>query len=85
MTDYIKKLIEESSAADTYKYQFLSRFKMDCDYYLGFGGRLKNCLWAQDEKEHIENMKALWESFPTDLKPEWLPWKKIEEYERKML
>lgn len=59
MSDYIKKIIEESPATDSYKYMLLSRMKQDCEYYLGCGNRLKKHLWAKDEKEDIENMKAL--------------------------
>lgn len=83
MTDYIKNLIKERPAED--KYMLLSRMQFDCNYYLGAGGRYAGCLWSENEAEHIENMKALWESFPEDAKPEWLPWEKIEEFEREML
>lgn len=68
-----------------FRYMMLSRFKSDCDYYLGYGNRSSNALWAKDEKEHIENMKALHNSFVGDDKPEWLTWEDILEYERKML
>lgn len=84
MTEYIKKLIEEKPANDSFKYMMLDRMKQDCNYYLGNGNRLKKVLWANDEKEHIENMKALWNSFPDDAKPEWLTIEQIEEYEKEM-
>ena len=42
------------------RYIFLSRMKQDCDYYLGNGGRNLKQLWAEDEKEQIHNMRALW-------------------------
>lgn len=85
MTDYIKKLIEERPETDSYKYMLLDRMKTDCNYYLGNGNRLKKYLWAEDEKEHIEDMKALWNSFPENEKPEWLTLEQIEDYERKMI
>lgn len=85
MTDYIKNLIEERPATDSCKYMLLDRMKMDCNYYLGNGSRLKKYLWAGDEKKHIENMKALWNSFPESEKPEWLTMEQIEEYERQMI
>lgn len=85
MSEYIKKLIEERPATDRQKYMLLSRMEMDCDYYLGYGNRQKKHLWAGDEKEQIENMKALWNSFPENEKPEWLTMKQIEEYEREMI
>lgn len=85
MDKYIKKIIEERPAADSYKYMLLDRLKTDCNYYIYNGHRSKNCLWSQNEKEHIENMKALLKSFPENQKPEWLSMKQIEEYEKEML
>ena len=85
MSEYIKKLIKERPATDNYKYMLLDRMKMDCDYYLRNGNRLKKYLWAEDEKEHIENMKAVWNSFPANRKPEWLTMGQIEDYERQMI
>lgn len=85
MTDYIKNLIKESPYTNNYKYMLLNRMKMDCNYYLGNGNRLKKYLWAEDEKEHIENMKALWNSFPVNEKPKWLTMEEIENYEMQMI
>lgn len=85
MSEYIKILIAERPATDSFKYMLLDRMKQDCNYYLGNGNRLKKYLWANDEKEHIENMKALWNSFPDEEKPEWLTMKQIETYEKEML
>lgn len=84
MTEYIKKIIEEKPVNDSFKYMLLDRMKQDCNYYLGNGNRLKKFLWANDESEHIKNMKALWNSFSEDKKPEWLTMEEIEEYEKKM-
>lgn len=66
-----------------FRYMMLDRMRQDCDYYLRIGGS-GHCLWAGDENEQIENMKALWNSFPQKDKPEWLTWEQILEYERKM-
>lgn len=85
MSEYIKNLIAERPATDSFKYMLLDRMKQDCNYYLGNGNRLKKYLWANDEKEHIENMKALWNSFPDEEKPEWLTMEQIETYEKGML
>lgn len=68
-----------------FRYQMLSRMKQDCDYYLGYGNRNANCLWAGDEKDQINNMKAIWDSFPEEDKPEWLTWEELIEYEKQML
>lgn len=35
MTDYIKNLIEEKPATDSFKYMLLDRMKQDCNFYLG--------------------------------------------------
>ena len=41
-----------------FRYMMLSRMKMDCDYYLGNGGRSTNSLWAHNERDQIANMVA---------------------------
>lgn len=69
-----------------YRYRMLGRFQSDCEYYLGFGSRdADHCLWAKDEKQHVENMKALYNSFDENDKPEWLTWEQILDYEKQML
>ena len=68
---------------EKFRYQLLARLQMDCDYYLGYGHRSPNHLWADDEKDQIQNMKDLYHTF--DEKPEWLTLADIEEYEKKML
>lgn len=70
---------------DTFRYQLLGRMQSDCEYYLGYGNRSKNRLWAQDEKEQIKLMKKLWKMFPSTEKPEWLTWNDILKYEKEML
>jgi hypothetical protein len=70
---------------ETFRYQLLSRMKSDCDYYLGYGNRSKNALWAENESEQIEVMKDLWKSFSENEKPEWLTWEEILDYESKMV
>lgn len=67
-----------------FRYMMLSRMKSDCDYYLEYGNRNAMQLWACDEKKQIENMKALWNSFPEEDKPEWLTWDELLEYEKEM-
>lgn len=68
---------------DEFRYRLLGRLQSDCEYYLGFGNRDVNRLWARDEKDQIKTMKDLHNSF--DVKPEFLTWEGILEYERKML
>lgn len=69
----------------SFRYMLLDRLRTDCEYYLGNGNRFRGNLWANSEKEHIEYMKALWNSFPEDGKPEWLSFEKILEYEKQMV
>lgn len=68
-----------------FRYMMLSRMKQDCDYYLGYGNRYVDHLWAGDDKRQIEHMKALWNSFLEEDKPEWLTWEELLEYERRMI
>lgn len=69
---------------EKFRYMFLSRLKEDCDYYLGNGGRSTKRLWAKDEVKQIAYMKALWNSFGENKKPEWLSFEQIESYEQKI-
>lgn len=74
---------------EKFRYQLLSRMKSDCNYYLGNGGRCAEQLWAGDEVKHIAYMKALWNSFdengkPECGKPQWLSYADILDYEKKM-
>lgn len=69
---------------ESYRFRLLDRHRADCQYYLGYGNRHPRYLWAKNEVSHIANMKALWNSFPENKKPEWLPYDKILEYESKM-
>lgn len=73
------------SRDDKFRYQLLDRLRSDCDYYLGYGNRYPKNLWAGSENEQIEFMKAIWNSFSDEAKPEWLTWEQIEEYEKEML
>lgn len=63
----------------------LGRLRSDCDYYLGHGNRNVKHLWAGNEKEQIEKMKELYNSFPHDKKPEWLTYQQILDYEKLMV
>ena len=68
-----------------FRYRLLSRMQADCNYYLGYGNRHPKYLWAGSEKDQIECMKALWNSFPEDGKPEWLSFEAILDYEKQMV
>lgn len=67
-----------------FRYMMLSRMKQDCDYYLGYGNRSTNHLWAQNEKDQIANMVALWKTFDPEDSPEWLTWDELKDYAQQM-
>lgn len=69
---------------EKFRYMLLSRMKSDCDYYLGNGGRCAKHLWAGDEVKQIAYMKALWNSFGENDKPEWLTRDELLDYEKKI-
>lgn len=66
------------------KYMLLSRLQHDCKYFLGYGNKCEKYLWAGNVADQIAKMKELWQEFPDDLKPEWLTWEQILDYERRM-
>ena len=78
----MEDLIQRDS---TFRYRLLSRLQQDCEYYLGYGNRHKRALWANDEKQQIQTMIALHNSFPEGEKPEWLTMNEIKEYQRRMI
>ena len=81
----LRKIIREFDPADRFKYQLLSRLQTDCDYFLGYGHRNPGALWAGNVPDHIAGMRALWESFPEDARPEWLTADDLDRYERDMM
>lgn len=66
-------------------YMMLSRYKMDCDYFLGYGNVCERYLYFKDVDTHCNEMEKLWNSFASDQKPEWLTLDQIKEYRGKML
>ena len=70
---------------DRFRYMLLDRLRNDCDYFLGNRQIYGNHLWAGNVADQIGYMKALWNSFPEDGKPEWLTMEQILKYEKEML
>jgi hypothetical protein len=67
-------------------YQFLGRLKSDCDYYLGYGGKAKKHLWANDEKEQIDLMRKVYDKLiKNGMAPTFISTNDINEYEKKMV
>jgi hypothetical protein len=69
---------------ETFRYMLLSRMKMDCEFYLNYGNRRVEILWAGNVAEHIKAMVMLHSSFPENGKPEWLTLEQIKAYENRM-
>ncbi|HEM3642584.1 TPA: hypothetical protein U1C81_000552 [Streptococcus suis] len=79
------KSIENRKNPYHFEYMMLDRLRQDCDYFLGYGNRCVNVLWAESVEKQIAEMKRIWEVFPDDLKPQWLTWEEILQYERRMM
>lgn len=80
-----EQYVKEQHWDDRFRYMLLDRMRGDCDYFLGNGRIYGNHLWAGNVPDQIGYMKALWESFPENGKPEWLTMEQILDYEQKML
>ena len=74
---------QEDMAMKTNNYALLDRLRSDCEYYLGYGKRNANCLWARNEQEQINKMRELYDLLPE--KPEWLTREQIDEYAAKII
>lgn len=69
---------------EKFRYQLLGRMRSDCNYFLGNGNRLDKFLWAGNVESQIAYMKALYNSFPDNKKPEWISLEDINNYEDAM-
>lgn len=75
-----------------FEYMMLGRLIEDCRAFFGDGRgdessdcRYKNeCfIWGGNIKRLIFRMKDLWNQIPEDIKPEWMTWEEVEEFEKK--
>lgn len=82
MTKRMKKIFEEGYAYPEFLIRMLRRFQMDCEYYLGASNGCSEHLWSGNVTDHIDDMKALYESIK---KPLWITMEEIENYEKKMI
>ena len=78
------KVIATHEAADSYKYMLLDRLRTDCGYYLDGGNRNCKYLWGGSVRAHLGAMRALYDSFPEDDRPEWLTAEQIDDYAARM-
>ena len=81
----IKEIALNKNQTDSFKYQMLSRLQSDCKYFLGYGNRDENKLWAGNVVDQIDCMLELYNSFPESEKPEWCTLEQIEQYKKEML
>lgn len=72
---------EERERAFKFDYMMLSRMQMDCNYYKSATDY--NHAHCQTAEEMIASMKEHWNKIPDDLKPDWISWEEILEYEKK--
>lgn len=72
---------EQREKAFRMDYMMLDRHRADCEYY-DTAEHYNSAHW-QTIDETIASMKERWQRIPDDLKPEWLSWEKILEYEKK--
>lgn len=70
---------------DRFRYMMLDRLRSDCNYYLNYGNRSANALWAKDEQDHIDTMKKLWKSFAEEDQPQFISWQDILDFEEAMI
>lgn len=68
-----------------FKYKLLDRMRSDCEYYLSYGNKDAKYLWAGNEKEQIETMRAIYNSFSQNEKPEWITLEQIDGFEKEMV
>lgn len=75
-----------------FQYMMLGRLISDCRAFFGDGRgdesadcRYKNeCfIWGGNIKRLIFRMKDLWKEIPEDLKPEWMTWDEVVEFEKR--
>ena len=83
ITESIKKILNETEEIDyRYYYMLLDRLRQDCNYYLGYGNRHPNSLWAHDEQKQIDKMRELYNMLPE--KPNWISIEDIDNYAKEM-
>ena len=83
---YLKTLEKHNlnNSDPEFKRSMLGRMESDIKYYTGNGGGYSGHLWAKDEKEQIDLMKALYNTLPEKEKPDWINESKIDEYSKQM-
>lgn len=76
--------VNASSNSMEFNYKLLGRLQADCEYFLHAGGGSERHLWAGSVADQIAKMKELYNSFPTDKKPQYITPSDIIHYENEM-
>lgn len=95
MDKYVEKTLDDKIETEnknnniknkdySFDYQLLDRLRSDCRYYLD-GHRNPDLLWAGSVEEQIKEMRKLYNSFPSDKKPQWITEEDINHFEAEML
>ena len=66
----------------SFEYRLLDRLRSDCEYFLEYGNRAENQLWAGSVEKQIAKMRELYRLLPD--KPDWLTKQDIDNYEYRM-
>lgn len=83
---------EKREKQHQFQYMMLSRLIGDCRAFFGDerGDESADCryknecfIWGKDIKVLVAEVKKLWHQIPEDIKPEWMTWKEVEEFEKK--
>jgi hypothetical protein len=77
---------EEMEKQEKFKFQYmmLDRLRSDVEYFLGWGEKIRfDRLINKNPQDHISKMKALYNILP--VKPQWLSYEKILEYEKELI
>lgn len=94
MDKYVEKTLDDKIETEnknnniknkdySFDYQLLDRLRSDCRYYLD-GHRNPDLLWAGSVEEQIKEMRKLYNSFPSDKKPQWITEEDINHFEAEM-
>ena len=76
-----------------FEYMMLSRVTQDCFGYFGTGGdedkwdcRYNNerNVWGQSIRKCVDKAKELWQKIPESIKPQWITWEQILQFEQKL-
>ncbi len=80
-----KEFAEMTTHGPEFLYRVLSRMQADCRYYLGNGHRRACCLWARDERNHIDLMRTIYRYLAQNFEaPEWIDEAEISSYEEQI-